>query len=64
MFGDAFRNFTKDIPGPGTYQTPGGTLTESLTPTGRYFNSKFASSKASVFNPARSPRFNDKLIMK
>lgn len=41
-------------PGPGTYEALAGT-----SPRGKQFYSKFASSRASVFNPPRSGRFID-----
>lgn len=49
---DPLNAHTKYVPGPGAYP-----ITPSITPDGKYFESKFRSSGALSFNPARSKRF-------
>ncbi|EGR30854.1 hypothetical protein IMG5_122550, partial [Ichthyophthirius multifiliis] len=51
---DPLNSKTKYVPGPGSYPIP-----TAISSNGRYFNSKFNSSGALNFNPARSKRFPD-----
>ena len=44
----------KFVPGPGTYPT-----VQTISPTGKYYISKFKNSKATLISPSRSKRFTE-----